>query len=388
MVPWCATPRGVRAGLAQTLVLGGVWAGAIILTISPQAVIKGSEEVLAGVFFSPPWCKRELRGPALSRWKPALLSTRCLLQKPEVATPCEAPALIPPCLHCTTPQTFPGLLHISGWGQREQQVIVPKPGQPLPCYTSPGAEKSSWRGVRSPTLLPARSKIHKHHREGGFRPCADSQSLGSHRAARLQGMSARQEIEAGGTPCKPQPQQSRTSTPDPSAGPVLGGVPTTPHCCSPGTWSLLLPLPEGSKRRGSPPAAGSAAAAPVLGVPSVAVSPQATTSSKLTGAGIREGIARTSWLPPSTSGPQLGVCRAVSPVPPGVCLILLLCVSLQKSVCVVVFFVGFFFHLRDFFFFSPPSGCVRAVAWRQASYSSLSFSVPISSLSFIHTTKP
>lgn len=52
MVPWCATPRGVRAGLAQTLVLGGVWAGAIILTISPQAVIKGSEEVLAG-FFSP-----------------------------------------------------------------------------------------------------------------------------------------------------------------------------------------------------------------------------------------------------------------------------------------------------------------------------------------------
>lgn len=36
MLPWCATPRGVRAGLAQTLVLGGVWAGAIILTISPK----------------------------------------------------------------------------------------------------------------------------------------------------------------------------------------------------------------------------------------------------------------------------------------------------------------------------------------------------------------
>lgn len=41
----------------------------------------------------------------------------------------------------------------------------------------------------------------------------------------------------------------------------------------------------------------------------------------------------------------------------------------------------FFFLFKGLFFFFFPSGCVRLVAWRQASYSSLSLSVQISSLS-------
>lgn len=64
-----------------------------------------------------------------------------------------------------------------------------------------------------------------------------------------------------------------------------------------------------------------------------------------------------------------------------------LCLASEICVC-GGFFCWVFFSFKGLFFFSPPSGCVRAVAWRQASYSSLSFSVPISSLSFIHTTKP
>lgn len=52
------------------------------------------------------------------------------------------------------------------------------------------------------------------------------------------------------------------------------------------------------------------------------------------------------------------------------------------------FFFFFKFKGLFFYYFFFPSGCVRPVAWRQASYSSLSFSVQISCLSFIHTTKP
>lgn len=50
-----------------------------------------------------------------------------------------------------------------------------------------------------------------------------------------------------------------------------------------------------------------------------------------------------------------------------------LCLASEICVCVCVFFLfkGLFFS----------SGCVRPVAWRQASYSSLSLSVQISSLS-------
>lgn len=119
-----------------------------------------------------------------------------------------------------------------------------------------------------------------------------------------------------------------------------------------------------------------------------------------TGAGVRLGIiARTSRLPPCTSGPQLGVCRAVSPVPPpGVCLILLLlCVSLQQSVRVVVgllFFAFFFFFsfrglfFFSFFFFFPQrlrQGCCLETG---ELFQFELFSADFLSLSFIHTTEP
>jgi len=192
----------------------------------------------------------------------------------------------------------------------------------------------------------------------------------------------------GGHNVSPQLHHVIAYTPAPSAE-LHGawGSPSTPDAPQ-GPGPCCYPFPWGWESQGSPLAPGISQTAPILGevgCPQGGFDPlklqhgRAYASSKLTWDRVRGKTAQTSWLPLSTSGLQLGVCRAVSPVPSGNCLILL-SVSLQKSVCV------FFFIWGTFFFF--PSGCVRPVAWRQASYSSLSFSVQISSLSFIHTTKP
>lgn len=83
--------------------------------------------------------------------------------------------------------------------------------------------------------------------------------------------------------------------------------------------------------------------APTPGIPS---RPQ------LTGEALSRSAARTSWLPPSSAGLQLAICRAMSPAPSRDRLILLP-VSLQKSLSVLFFFPPLFFfflNLRDFFF--------------------------------------
>lgn len=81
--------------------------------------------------------------------------------------------------------------------------------------------------------------------------------------------------------------------------------------------------------------------APTPGIPS---RPQ------LTGEALSRSAARTSWLPPSSAGLQLAICRAMSPAPSRDRLILLP-VSLQKSLSVLFFFFPFFFKFKGLFFF-------------------------------------
>lgn len=138
----------------------------------PQAVINGSEEVL-NVFFvffsSPPRCRRVETCPAQltvpdfqkSRGSDALRGHRAHPTMSALHNPTNLPRAAAP---------------LGLGGLREQQVIVPKSGQPFPRSTSPSADKPPG----------AESETREHHREGGFR---HSQSMGNH----LQG-----EIAAGG----------------------------------------------------------------------------------------------------------------------------------------------------------------------------------------------
>lgn len=171
------------------------------------------------------------------------------------------------------------------------------------------------------------------------------------------------------------------------------GSPSLPPRCSPGTWSLLLPPSTGLEKPGVPSSTGHLSGSPGPGCSGVSpgwlCSPPApaplSQREQQTYRGRSQRDDGTDILAPSCrlGSPswclQSGVTSAFRRLshPP-------LCLASEISVCVCFFF----FYLRDFFFFFFPSGCVRPVAWRRASYSSLSFSVQISSLSFIHTTKP
>lgn len=158
-----------------------------------------------------------------------------------------------------------------------------------------------------------------------------SQPSGCCKPGHLRGFLSKQEMVAGGGKQTPNPQCRSMHA---ELGGALGSPSPPPHRSLPKHLVLAAPLSTGQPNPGvSCP--GWLQPWVQRGVRGVLPSPN--TSTQLTGEGLSENAARTSWLPPSASGLQLGVCRAVSPVPSADCLILLP-VSLQKSLSVVFFF--------------------------------------------------
>lgn len=186
--------------------------------------------------------------------------------------------------------------------------------------------------------------------KGGFKPCPDFQPVPI----------------IGEPPCWPspgdfgkagdcfwgthnastQPYHVVASKPDPSAELHNAGGPDCPPLMLPRNPVLVATSFLRAGKAGGSPLSTGYLSAPIRGAAGCPQSGCASASDKLTRDQVRGKIAQTSWLPLSATGLQLDICRAVSPVPSGDCLILL-SVSLQKSLS-----VGFF-YLTDLSFFFP-----------------------------------